>query len=255
MKKEKCNIFLSRNENYKKSAEKIRDILKITMNIIWIEDFMLEENKSEKLKNSIIYFLCNSPLVRELVKLLKETDCYIFNKSFYEKNYTKLEMQKKLIENNIKTPQIFEKFEIEKSKLPIFCKENAHAGMVFKIYTLNTINKFFEKFDSKEFYLEESIESIEEIKFYYVNGNIYSKNNIEIKQDIKNICLKISLALNLEVFSVDMMQKNTNYYVFDVNPAAGFYMLDEARNKLVYEIEKRGEKSEDINCRRSRFYW
>ena len=39
-----------------------------------------------------------------------------------------------------------------------------------------------------------------------------------------------------------MIQRNDDYVVFDVNPSAGFYMLDEARNKLVYEIEKMGEE-------------
>ena len=239
---DKCNIFLSKKENYQKSAEKIKNSLKIPTNIIWIEDFMVTENKEEKLKNSIIYFLCNSYLVKELVNLLERTNCYIFNKDFFKRNYTKLEMQKKLIDNNIKTPQIFENFEVDKTKLPIFCKQNIHAGMVFKIYTVNTINKFFEKFASDEFYLEEAIESNIEIKFYFVKGNIYAKKNIEIPYCVKNICIKISLVLNLDVFSVDMIQKNDDYIVLDVNPSAGFYMLDEARNKLVCEIEKIGEE-------------
>ena len=39
-----------------------------------------------------------------------------------------------------------------------------------------------------------------------------------------------------------MIQRNDDYVVLDVNPSAGFYMLDEARNKLVYEIEKMGEE-------------
>ncbi len=240
---DKCNIFLSKKENYQKSAEKIKNSLKIPTNIIWIEDFMVTENKEEKLKNSIIYFLCNSYLVKELINLLERVNCYIFNKDFFKRNYTKLETQKKLIDNNIKTPQIFENFEVvDKTKLPIFCKQNIHAGMVFKIYTVNTINKFFEKFDSDEFYLEEAIESNVESKFYFVKGNIYAKNNIEILNCVKKTCIKISSVLKLDVFSVDMIQRNDDYVVFDVNPSAGFYMLDEARNKLVYEIEKMGEE-------------
>lgn len=237
----KFNIFLSQKENYKESANKIVEALKIKADIIWIEEFMSTENKEEKLKDSIIYFLCNSTLVKELVKLLKETNCYIFNKEFFEKNYTKLEMQKKLINNKIETPQIFESFEIKKLKFPIFCKENVHAGIVFKIYTQNTINKFFERFSHDEFYLEESIESNLEMKLYVVYNNIYTKNNIEIPSCVKDICMKISRVLNLDIFSVDMIQKDSDYFVFDVNPSAGFYMLDEARNKLIYEIEKIGE--------------
>jgi len=238
----KFNIFLSRKENYKESANKIVKALKIRADIIWIEEFMCTENKEEKLKNSVIYFLCNSTLVKELVKSLKETNCYIFNKEFFEKNYTKLEMQKKLIDNEIKTPRIFENFDTKKSKLPIFCKENIHAGMVFKIYTQNTINKFFEKFSHDKFYLEESIESNLEIKLYVVNNNIYTKNDIEDPSCVKDICMKISQVLNLDVFSVDIIQKDSDYFVFDVNPSAGFYMLDEARDKLIYEIEKIGEE-------------
>ena len=126
--------------------------------------------------------------------------------------------------------------------MPIFCKQNIHAGMVLKIYTVNTINKFFEKFARDDFYLEEAIKSNVESKFYFVKGNIYAKDNIEIPYCVKNICIKISVALNLDVFSVDMMQKNEEYIVFDVNPSAGFYMLDEARNKLICEIEKIGDE-------------
>ena len=104
------------------------------------------------------------------------------------------------------------------------------------------INKFFEKFASDEFYLEEAIESNVESKFYFVKGNIYAKNNIEILNCVKNTCIRISSVLKLDVFSVDMIQRNDDYVVLDVNPSAGFYMLDEARNKLVYEIEKMGEE-------------
>ena len=106
--------------------------------------------------------------------------------------------KKKLIDNNIKTPQIFENFEVvDKTKLPIFCKQNIHAGMVFKIYTVNTINKFFEKFDSDEFYLEEAIESNVESKFYFVKGNIYAKNNIEILNCVKKNMHKNFISIKI----------------------------------------------------------
>lgn len=139
----KCIIFLSKYEDYIKSARKIKDNSNLEVDIDYIEDFILEENKIEILKNSIIYFLCNSELNKKLVELSRNTDCYIFNKKFFESNYTKLEMQELLINNNINTPQVYQILNKNQMKLPILFKENKHAGMIFEAYTKNTIEKFF----------------------------------------------------------------------------------------------------------------
>lgn len=235
---DRCIIFLSKYEDYLKSAKKIKDNSNLKVNINYVEDFILKENKIEILKNSIIYFLCNSELNKKLVELLRNTNCYIFNKKFFESNYTKLEMQELLINNNINTPQVYQISNKDQMKLPILFKENKHAGMIFEAYTKNTIEEFFKKFKEENFYVEEKINDGYEVKYYYVKGNIYAKGDSIIEKTVKLYCEKISNVLGLEVFSVDMIKKDRQYIVIDINPSAGFYLLDEARNKLINEIER-----------------
>lgn len=170
--------------------------------------------------------------------VLNKTNCYIFNKKFFENNYTKLEIQKLLIENELCVPKLFTYKKAKELKYPVFCKENKHAGIIFKAYTSNTIERFFEKFNKKDFYIEESIDGQQEIKYYYVNENIYCKNNFEIPFIITNYCSKISKLLNLEIFSIDIIKNNDSYIIIDLNPSDGFYLLDDARNNLIAEIEK-----------------
>lgn len=235
---DKCIIFLSKYENYLESARKIKDNSNLKVNIEYIEDFILQEKKIDKLKNSIIYFLCNSELNKKLVELLKNINCYIFNKKFFESNYTKLEMQELLINNKINTPSIYQTVNKKQMKLPILFKENKHAGMILEVYTRNTIEEFFKKFNENNFYIEEKINGGYEVKYYYVKNNIYTKKDSIIENTVKIYCEKISHVLGLEVFSVDIIKKNKQYIVIDINPSAGFYLLDEARNKLINEMER-----------------
>lgn len=234
----KCYIFLSKNENYFESANKIKKEARFPVDIIWIEDFMNSEKKEEILNDSIIYFLCNSILIKDLVELLRNTNCYIYNKEFFEKNYDKKEMQNILDCNDIEIPKVFIESDYNSIKLPVFCKENKHAGMIFKVYTHDTLNRFFEKFCRENFYIEEAIEGDVEVKVYYVNGKTYYKNNKGVSKDMDNYCKKISKALNLEIFSVDCIKSKNKYVVIDVNPSAGFYMQDEARKYLIEQFER-----------------
>lgn len=231
----KCIIFLSRKENYIKSAIKIKKDSEILVNIIYIEDFIKIIDKEKILENSIIYFLCNSILINEILESAKHLECYIFNKYFFENKYTKIEIQNILISNKIRTPRLYKNYKIDEFEFPIFCKENRHAGIVFKAYTKETIIRFFEKFNQNNFYLEESLNIQEEVKFYYINGKVYSK--INILGDVNEDCIKIAKVLNLEIFSVDFIKYNNEYYIIDVNPSAGFYMLDNARMKFIDELK------------------
>ena len=140
---DKCIIFLSKYEDYLNSAIKIKENSKLKVNINYIEDFILKENKIEILKNSIIYFLCNSELNKKLVELLRNNHCYIFNRNFFESNYTKLEMQELLINNNINTPHVYQISNKNQMKLPILFKENKHAGMIFEAYTKKNNRRIF----------------------------------------------------------------------------------------------------------------
>ena len=234
----KCIIFLSKKEKYLKSAYKIKKNTKLNVDIIYIEDFIQNINKNEILEDSIIYFLCNSNLNKEIVNIASKTKCYIFNKRFFENNYTKLEIQKLLIKNKLCVPKIATYEDYRNLKYPVFCKENRHAGIVFKAYTNNTVKRILEKFDQKDFYIEESIECQQEIKYYYIKGNVYCKDTMDIPNVIYNNCDRIAKLLKLDIFSMDVIKNNNSYMIIDVNSSAGFYLLDDARNNLIYEIEK-----------------
>ena len=234
----KCIIFLSRKENYLGSAIKIKNSTKMKIEIIYIEDFIKNNENINDIENSIVYFLCNSFLIKELIIKISKLNCYVFNEKFFEKNYTKYEIQKILINNKITVPNIIDYKEIKQIKYPVFCKENKHAGIIFQAYTCNTMEKFFEKFEKEEFYIEESIRGQQEIKYYYVKGKVYCKENSNIPHAIIKNCKSISRLLNLEVFSTDIIRNKKNYTIIDVNPAAGFYLLEDARNTLIKEFQK-----------------
>lgn len=234
----KCIIFLSREEEYLGSAIKIKNNTKMNVEILYIEDYMKKNKKESYIENSIVYFLCNSNLIKELIKKINSLNCYIFNKSFFENNYTKLEIQKILINNGIHVPSIIESKDISKIKYPVFCKEDKHAGIIFQAFTCNTIEAIFEKFGKNIFYLEESLNGQQEIKYYYVKGRVFCKENSNIPDAILENCEKIARILLLEVFSIDIIINENSYTIIDVNPSAGFYLLDDARNTLIKEFEK-----------------
>ena len=64
--------------------------------------------------------------------------------------------------------------------------------------------------------------------FMYENQNDYSNF-----KEISNICGKISKALDLQVFSADILICENEIYVIDVNPAAGLFNSTDSRKKLV----------------------
>ena len=63
---DKCIIFLSKEESYLGSAMKIKEQSNFYTEIIYIEDYIMNKKKIE---NSIIYFLCNSNLVKEILNI------------------------------------------------------------------------------------------------------------------------------------------------------------------------------------------
>lgn len=225
-------IFISKYENAIEGANLIKNNL-TNCNILVIEDF-IKQNKT--IKESIIYFLCNTNLIQKTIKKLE--NCYIYNEKYYLKNYKKLDVQKKLQNNNLSVPKIIKYEDIKNKDYPIFCKENIHVGITFQAYNQITIEKFFSKFNTEKFYLEESISKISnrfnEYKVYYVDGYMTGKNNSKrVSKKIKKVCTKISKVLELNVFSVDILETSNNYYLIDVNPASSFYLSNNSRKKFI----------------------
>ena len=85
-----------------------------------------------------------------------------------------------------------------------------------------------------KFYLEEKLDNTYEYKIYYVNKKVFFKDKIKIyDQEIDEMCEKISKILKLEVFSVDLIKIQDEYYVIDVNPSSAFYLSKKARLEFI----------------------
>lgn len=106
-----------------------------------------------------------------------------------------------------------------------------------QLYNRNSQNKFFERFDYREFYLEEPIKlkNSKEIKVYCVNEEVFYKNNQKQNNIIINdICKKVIGIFNkIEVCSIDFIYNEEECYLIDFNPSSGFYATDKGRNGFV----------------------
>ena len=221
-------IFISKYDNTLNGANKIKNKMD-NCDILVIEDF----NKDLNINNSNIYFLCNTPLINKIVKRLNSEN-YIFNKEYYLDNYKKKDVQILLRKNNINVPKIIDYSKIKDNTYPIFCKENNHVGIIFLVYNKLTLDKFFKKFNMNKFYLEEKLDNTYEYKIYYVNKKVFFKDKIKIYDpEINKMCEKISKILKLEVFSVDLIKIQDEYYVIDVNPSSAFYLSKKARLEFI----------------------
>lgn len=242
----KFNIIASKANIYTGQVEKLKKQSKLPTEVIYIEDIVNSNNTLMDFKNSIIYFLCcNSQLVSIAIQKLEKYNCYIINKEYLIKNYLKLDVQRLLLKSNINVPKIYLIENIEDVKFPIFCKENRHEGIIIQVYNKISLIRFFEKFNTNEFYLEETVHNnntnLKEFKVYFVEEEIFLKDNVNYNKVLIEICKKVSLALNnLEVFSADIIQNNDGeYFIIDVNPSAGFYLSDDGRRYFLDKVTKK----------------
>lgn len=230
----KFKIIASKANIYTGQVKKLKNESELQTEVIYIEDLVSIENISLDFENSIVYFLCcNSPLVPTAIQRLAKNQCYIINRKYLTRNYSKLDVQTLLYRNNIKVPEIYFTDNFENIKFPVFCKENRHEGIIVQAYNKITLTRFFNKFDNKEFYLEKTISDngYNEFKVYFVEGKIFLKDMNNYNEILKEICQKVSMVLdNLEVFSTDIIQNsNGEYFIIDINPSAGFYLSDDGR--------------------------
>lgn len=242
-------IFISRQDNFFDAALKMKEISKIKTEIIYIEDFVNHNLYNEVNDKDMVYFLCNGEKVVKVLEKISNSKCFVFNSKFLLSKTKKSQTQKMAFESGLNVPNIIKLSEITDKNLPIFCKEDSHTGLVFQAYTMNTINKFFERFEKDQFYLEEAIinkNSFEEIKAYYANGQTYLKDNEKLTDEkICDICEIISKKLySIELFSVDLMKRESDYYVIDINTAPGFYSSTKARVHFINSMINIYEENE-----------
>ena len=144
------------------------------------------------------------------------------------------EAEKMIRQEEKQIPKDIDYSKIKDNTYPIFCKENNHVGIIFLVYNKVTLDKFFKKFNMNKFYLEEKLDNTYEYKIYYVNKKVFFKDKIKIYDpEINKMCEKISKILKLEVFSVDLIKIQDEYYVIDVNPSSAFYLSKKARLEFI----------------------
>jgi hypothetical protein len=241
----KLKIIASKENIYTGQVAKIKNESKLPTEVVYIEDIIDTNNVQFDFENSIVYFLCcNSALVPTAIRIVEKYDCYIINKEYLIKDYLKLDIQKLLEKNNVNVPQIYDTENVEKIKFPIFCKENRHEGIIIQAYNKITLTRFFNKFNTSDFYLEQAIENDtkkqKEFKVYFVKGKIFFKDIADYDSELAQICEQVSTSLNnLEIFSADIIQNsNGENFIIDVNPSAGFYLSDEGRKYFLENLTK-----------------
>lgn len=242
----KFKIIVSKANIYTGQVEKLKNESKLQTEVIYIEDLVDIDKVFPDFENSIIYFLCcNSPLIPIVIKKLEKYNSYIINKEYLIKNYSKLDVQHMLYDNNVNVPKIYYTENFENIKFPIFCKENKHEGIIIQAYNKISLIRFFEKFNAKAFYMEQVIKNNglnpKEFKVYFVEGKVFLKDMTNYNKILIRICKQISLVLNnLEVFSADIIQNlDGEFFIIDVNPSAGFYLSDDGRKKFLEELIKK----------------
>ncbi len=232
----KLKIFISRNNVYNGQVERLTIVSQLQTDVVYIEDFISGQASNMIDKNDIIYFLCcNCLLMPKAIEILVLLQCTIVNKEYLLHGYRKEEIQEVLSNNGITVPATFSASSLDNLTFPLFCKEKKHEGIIFQVYNKRALIRFFEKFDKNDFYLEQAIftnkTDLKELKVYYIYGKVFINDNV-CDSIIKEICTNIAHILNdLEVFSVDIIPTiDGDYYVIDVNCAAGFSLSNRARS-------------------------
>lgn len=236
----KLKIFISHAEISFNSAKKIKDESSIETEIIYIEDF-IKENKIDTIEDSdIIHFSCNSKLVYEILDKIKDKSCFIFNKEFLLKKYSKLDLQNEIMKIGIRVPKIYK--EINKIKYPVFCKENHHAGLILQVHSPGTLQRILERFSDIDFYLEENVakgyKNVIEEKYYYSNGVLHSKTGVVHNPDILKISNLIKENFNVDIYSIDVIKNDSDTILIDFNLAVGFFLTESGRKDFIKMVEK-----------------
>lgn len=231
-------IAISYYDNYIDRVEKIVNENPKKVTYLYVEDFLKNPDGFDIEDNSVIYILNNSNFNLDFIQKIKQkSKCKILNDKFFNRQYSKLDIQRELEKNNVLIPRIIKYNEISKNDFPIFCKSYQHADMVLKIYNRSSLNSLMEKFDVNNFYFEESVDknNYKEYKVYFIKNNIYLDDDIKFGGDDKmlNICCEVGKVLGLDVFSCDIIVCDKKYYMLDVNPSAGLYKSKKSRQALI----------------------
>lgn len=236
----KVKIFLSHNENSYDAGMLIKNEMNCPCEVVYIEDFVKNNNYNTIDEDDIIHFSCNSCLVYNVMEKIKNINCFIFNKEFIEKKYGKREFQLKLKDIGIDIPKIYT--DIKNLSFPIFLKENSHTGIIIQAFTQKTVSILNEKFNDIDYYYEESLtkkrEETIEGKYYYSDGSVYAEDGHSVPKGIIDICNKIKNNINIDIYSIDVITKNEKCFVIDFNSSVGFYSSKYGRKGFINMVSR-----------------
>ena len=247
-------ILISKFEGFREGAERIKEEAKNQKKdceIIEIQN-IVDKMSVEYInkQNSLIYFLTNDSCVKSCIRCLKKSGTKVIGKKLLSGDVSKFFLQEKIKGAKICTPKSI--------PLPTDTKMSLHNKISFPLFLksqeqVSTVDYMTNKFEfikklstinnRDDFYLEEAIEDSGMIleKFYYINGSVFIMKSIEAKFNnnwIQKILKRISLSLELEVFSTDIFVNwsTKKYFCIDINPAPAFFNSRNARVEFVNNV-------------------
>lgn len=249
-------IFTSINKNYDKQAKKILRKTNREFNVLKLEKTLSKNNTPtdywvwKNLYPATIYFLCNNPVITDLLLFIKKSK--IINRGYYELSINKKDIFKTLSESKLKTktPAFVTDYKNWLAEfLPMYVKANNHEGITFRATSSAMIDGFAMGVDINNYYFEPDISTISssEIKIFYIDGQLVPADKDiekfkiakEYNSDLLSDLTKFANKFKLEVCSFDLIFDKDLQFVIDINPSPAFYSSKQATNLFAKYLIKR----------------
>lgn len=249
-------IFTSIKKDYDKQAKKILRKTEKEYNVLKLEKTLSKNNTPtdywvwKNLYPATIYFLCNNPVITDLLLFTKKSK--IINLGYYELGINKKDIFKALSESKLKTktPAFITDYKNWLAEfLPMYVKADNHEGITFRATSEAMINGFAMGVDINRYYFEPDISNVNssEIKLFYINGQIIPadkdiekfKEAKEYNSDLLEDLTKFANKFKLEVCSFDLIFDKDMQFIVDINPAPAFYSSKQATNLFAKFLIKR----------------
>ena len=240
-------IFTSIKKDYDKQAKKILRKTEKEYNVLKLEKTLSKNNTPtdywvwKNLYPATIYFLCNNPVITDLLLFTKKSK--IINRGYYELGINKKDIFKALSDSKLKTktPAFITDYKNWLAEfLPMYVKANNHEGITFRATSEAMIDGFAMGVNINDYYFEPDISnaSSSEIKIFYINGQVIPADRDiekfklakEFNPDLLEDLTKFANKFKLEVCSFDLIFDRDMQFVVDINPAPAFYSSKQATN-------------------------
>lgn len=243
------SLFISNKENFREAANLILlgcEQFNLKVEIIVIEEFISESIRSF-ISSDLIFFLTNDQRIGELAKAISKTGAQVINNNYLIRNRLKSYAQNQVGLAGVCVPKTFTinsnsslKNIIKNIDFPFYLKCEQHVHNIFRIENIKMFNISIKEIDwLLGWYVEENIETPDAQfeKYYFINSKVFSRNNKEVRHNIRGILEKIADTLHLQIFSIDFIIDKNNYYIIDINPASAFFHSQDARTAFIQYIK------------------